>query len=374
VSDAPPGAGWFRDPADPSLVRWWDGARWTAHVQRIAPPAASAPPAPSAAPAAPTKKSRAGLVVSLVSVGVVALLAIGTAVAWGPVSAALTPRYALAEAPFYDSSVRVLDTAFDGAAEDPLGYRGASEAWRQSPAYVAAAREYVRQYLDDYDAEERIFGSSAEADDFAYTETSPEFRDLARALQAGGQGTPLAEQSFPQDPAVVALEQQIAAMPTGPDANGSYWASAAAMAALLNVKLTDDLSLSDCLGLSVEPPAGSFCPSEANWNRVFIHPPGVEEIPYPSFVDLVKHELAHKLIFLQCSGSYGYDFAGSAWSVEYGEGVTNSYAKIYLGADPANLSTSVGYGMNETTDAKAQAIHDGDLACFDDGQAPAPQL
>jgi hypothetical protein len=29
---APP-AGWYPDAADASLVRWWDGAQWTAHVQ-----------------------------------------------------------------------------------------------------------------------------------------------------------------------------------------------------------------------------------------------------------------------------------------------------------------------------------------------------
>ena len=35
-----PGPGWHPDPAGGSLLRWWDGARWTHHIrERAAPPA-----------------------------------------------------------------------------------------------------------------------------------------------------------------------------------------------------------------------------------------------------------------------------------------------------------------------------------------------
>jgi hypothetical protein len=37
----PPPAGWYRDPAGSSALRWWNGQQWTAH---LAPP----PPAPAA--------------------------------------------------------------------------------------------------------------------------------------------------------------------------------------------------------------------------------------------------------------------------------------------------------------------------------------
>lgn len=40
-------AGWHPDPADPTgSLRWWDGTRWTKHVE----PAASGPGDPSYGP------------------------------------------------------------------------------------------------------------------------------------------------------------------------------------------------------------------------------------------------------------------------------------------------------------------------------------
>lgn len=41
-----PAAGWYPDPADPSRVRWWDGAAWSDQTAAFAPPAATfaAPP------------------------------------------------------------------------------------------------------------------------------------------------------------------------------------------------------------------------------------------------------------------------------------------------------------------------------------------
>lgn len=369
MSDAP-GAGWFPDPTDPSLLRWWDGRQWTEHVQ--AGVAAAAVPA-EPADAEPAKKRRTGWIVGGVAVGAVALLVGVTALAWGPVSSLLFPKYTLAEAGFYESSVDILEKSFDGAATDPLGFRGASEAARQAPGYVAAANEYIAQWIADYGADEREFDSLNDAEEYAYTETNLEFREMSAILQAGGKGTPLEELSFPQDPSIVAIEQQIAAMPGYPDATGSYWASGQEMATLLNVELTDDTSLNDCLGFSVTLFAGAYCPSEANWDRVFIYPPGMTIIDSPRFIGTVKHELAHKLIFLQCNGAYGSaNWENVEWSRQYGEGVTNSYAKIFLGADPSQLGVEDDYAMNETTDAKARAIHDSDLACFDDEQLPPP--
>src|SRR5258707_4620330 len=35
-----PGPGWFADPQDPTMLRWWDGQAWTAQTQ---PTAASFP-------------------------------------------------------------------------------------------------------------------------------------------------------------------------------------------------------------------------------------------------------------------------------------------------------------------------------------------
>ena len=40
-------AGWFADPQDPNMLRYYDGQAWTEHRQPIAPPAATPPPQPA---------------------------------------------------------------------------------------------------------------------------------------------------------------------------------------------------------------------------------------------------------------------------------------------------------------------------------------
>lgn len=52
-----PVPGWYHDPADARLVRWWDGSAWTEHVQDAA--AVSAPTAETAAVAAAPAEPRA---------------------------------------------------------------------------------------------------------------------------------------------------------------------------------------------------------------------------------------------------------------------------------------------------------------------------
>jgi hypothetical protein len=44
-------AGWYNDPQDPALVRYWDGVQWTAHIQPIQPQ--PVPPQPTQPPHAP---------------------------------------------------------------------------------------------------------------------------------------------------------------------------------------------------------------------------------------------------------------------------------------------------------------------------------
>lgn len=39
-------AGWYKDPADATRLRWWDGTQWTSTVQNAPVPAPSAQPAP----------------------------------------------------------------------------------------------------------------------------------------------------------------------------------------------------------------------------------------------------------------------------------------------------------------------------------------
>jgi uncharacterized protein YxjI len=50
VTQPPPPAGWYPDPAGRAGTRWWDGQGWTDHVQQAAPP--PPPPAPGPPPQA----------------------------------------------------------------------------------------------------------------------------------------------------------------------------------------------------------------------------------------------------------------------------------------------------------------------------------
>ena len=52
IVNMPTPPNWYPDPQNPTLVRWWDGQRWTEHVQPIAPPAAPAAPAEPQVPVA----------------------------------------------------------------------------------------------------------------------------------------------------------------------------------------------------------------------------------------------------------------------------------------------------------------------------------
>jgi hypothetical protein len=76
-----------------------------------------------------------------------------------------------------------------------------------------------------------------------------------------------------------------------------------------------------------------------------------------SMVDVVKHELSHARIFELC-GTMAPPVAGANY-----EGVTNSYAALFLGADRDVLYTGgqefPQYQMSADTDNAAQLIHDG---------------
>jgi hypothetical protein len=304
----------------------------------------------------------------------VVVLGIVTAVVWQPVYASLHPTFAVAEDSGYVWAEERLHSTFEGHNTDPLGFPGSDFSARLSVAYLEAAEDYIDEYIREYDATDRIYDSEDEVIT-AGAEAIDEFGELGRALEDGGVGTPLATQSFPQAPEIVALEQQIAAMPVVAGADGTYWDTAQAMASLLGAQLTTDTSLSDCYSFgSGDDTSAFFCSSEAGWGYVFIEELGMSEVGSTGFVDTVKHELAHKLIHIQCQASYNSFLDGATWSHEYGEGVTNSYAVLFLGADPANMFVEDDYAMNDVTDAKARAIHDGDLACFDNGVLPDSAL
>lgn len=76
----------------------------------------------------------------------------------------------------------------------------------------------------------------------------------------------------------------------------------------------------------------------------------------PDLIDTVKHELAHHAILLRCGDL-------EVWDVP-DEGLTNSYAVQFLGADKGRLTDGLPsdseYVVTEATDAYAQRVHEGD--------------
>lgn len=106
---------------------------------------------------------------------------------------------------------------------------------------------------------------------------------------------------------------------------------------------------------------GKFCNAEEDEDKVFVNDKRKDLYGSSSFVDTVKHELSHRLIDKRC-GTTAPEIVGNM-----SEGVTSSYAVIYLGANFDNLQ-SVGRGnseyyMTDKTNSLARGIHDKGL-CF----------
>lgn len=104
--------------------------------------------------------------------------------------------------------------------------------------------------------------------------------------------------------------------------------------------------------------AAAFC--QLDPDLVYINPDQQEYargMTDGSMIDVVKHELSHARIFDLC-GTMAPPVAGASY-----EGVTNSYAALFLGADRDVLYTGgpefPQYQMSADTDNAAQLIHDG---------------
>ncbi|UOQ57003.1 DUF2510 domain-containing protein [Leucobacter allii] len=389
MSQLPPPAGWYPDPEAPHRQRYWDGASWTAHLHEDAAQPVPAPgpiePMPATAAAGAPRKRRGWIVWA--AAGAVVLLGIAAAGVWGVtrLTSGLTAGAAaaagdggevrLADADFYQRELRNLREMFP--PEPTVALEQTTGAWglRESPGYTAAARAAVEQVIADVEAEgETTFATLDDAESYAYSTLAAEIAEQTDGLLFGGTGTELATTGFPQDPAVVAIEQQIAAATVAPGADGSYLEAADALAGLVGSTITTDQAAAGCPEdmpdpAGVETLAFVCLGTEAGWGLITYTPAGMAHVTEPSFVNTMRHEIAHKLIHVQCG-----DLSATAWNAAYGEGVTNSYAALYLGADRTELESSgravPEYIMNETTDAKARAIHESDLACYDDEQLP----
>ena len=150
-----------------------------------------------------------------------------------------------------------------------------------------------------------------------------------------------------------------------PDAQGSYVTSAQEVTRAFGAEIIwADFGApnpnSKCIS-GGETPASVlawYCSAEPyliRLNRGAYDMPGITYTPV--VVDAVKHELAHLVIRQRCGRS-----KPSAGTVEL-EGVTNSYAVLYLGADRKALSdlssTFPEYASSTRTDEVATWIHSG---------------
>lgn len=156
-----------------------------------------------------------------------------------------------------------------------------------------------------------------------------------------------------------------------PDATGSYLSAAADLAAAFGVPtyLYKTSSYYECNRIlsprdieTFESAAAWYCLMGEIW-IVEENLQGTSVAP----VDTMRHELAHGQIFAAC-GTLDPPVSPSQ------EGVTNSYAVLFLGADPAKVSTGEArgydYTMTPETDAAAQKIHDG--ICDESVVEPTP--
>lgn len=150
--------------------------------------------------------------------------------------------------------------------------------------------------------------------------------------------------------------------PFGPDASGSYAAAGQALAESFGLTLDYDYSsvYAHCMsapGTPTDRVTASYC--IATPDRIYVNPDFAEypaNLSTPAFLDTVRHEIAHHLIGKTC------DTSAPAITGTANEGVTNSYAVLFLGADRDRIRDKNNhipeYQMSDTTDAIARGIHD----------------
>ncbi|WP_147441610.1 hypothetical protein [Mycetocola lacteus] len=157
-----------------------------------------------------------------------------------------------------------------------------------------------------------------------------------------------------------AAEKAVRERPAQRDDQGSYAQSAADLAAEFGLLLdfNYDSIYANCVsapGTDITHVVASYC--RATPDRIYVNP-GFGGYPAnltePTFLDTIRHEIAHHVIGQICGTS------SPVITGELNEGVTNSYAVKYLGADRDYLNRSANsfpqYLMTDQTDDLARQI------------------
>jgi len=143
------------------------------------------------------------------------------------------------------------------------------------------------------------------------------------------------------------------------DSHGTYRTSAAQLVERFDMYLDYNWAniLNKCIGSSANEKSiiAAYC--HATPDIVYINKNSTNyknNIKDIKFVSTIKHEISHHIIATIC-GTAQPTIAGANY-----EGVTNSYANIFLGAKEKNeyYKNHPEYQMSKTTDSIARAIHD----------------
>lgn len=144
-----------------------------------------------------------------------------------------------------------------------------------------------------------------------------------------------------------------------PDSKGTYRTSAGQLAERFDMYLDYNWTniLSKCIGSSANDTQiiAAYC--HATPDVIYVNKNATnykQNIRDQMFISTIKHEISHHIIATIC-GTARPSIAGVNF-----EGVTNSFANIFLGAKEKNeyYSGHPEYQMSNTTDSVARAIHD----------------
>lgn len=130
TTPASPPAAWYPDPHDAAQLRWWDGGRWTEHVEPRPVTAAVAPGFPAAGPAAPTAATAVVPQVASQS-------------SWSPQQAGWSAAPAVTYAPASTVGRYAPGGAFGGVPANPAPWGGPSATGAPWTAPVDATNKFA---------------------------------------------------------------------------------------------------------------------------------------------------------------------------------------------------------------------------------------